>query len=57
MMAIANHYGFISTCGDVGGGWQRIAHIDISEGDACPSGWPQDTYPGISFCCIVSDGY
>ena len=55
MTAIAN--GFISTCGGIGGGWQRIAHIDISAGDTCPSGWRQDTNSGISFCRIVSDGY
>ena len=57
MMAIANRYGLISTCGGVGRGWQRIAHIDISEGDACASRWCQDTNFGISFCRIVSDGY
>ena len=47
---------FIPTCAGVGGGWRRIANIDISAGDDCPSGWRKDTYSGVSFCRVVSDG-
>jgi len=36
--------GFIPTCAGVGGGWRRIASIDISAGDNCPSEWRKDTY-------------
>ena len=54
MTAISD--GLVSTCAGVGGGWKRIAHIDISAGDDCPSGWHQDTYSGVSFCRVVSDG-
>ncbi|XP_065901527.1 uncharacterized protein [Dysidea avara] len=47
--------GFISTCAGVGGGWRRIANIDISTGGDCPSGWRKDTYSGVSFCRVVND--
>ena len=47
---------FIPTCAGVGGGWRRIVHINISAGDNCPSGWRKDTYSGVSFCRVVSDG-
>ena len=46
---------FIPTCAGVGGGWRRIAHINISAGDDCPSGWRKDTYSGVSFCRTVTD--
>ena len=48
---------FIPTCAGVGGGWRRNAHINISAGDDCPSGWHKDTYAysGVSFCRVVSD--
>ena len=46
---------FIPTCAGVGGGWIRIAHINISAGDDCPSGWRKDTNSGVSFCRVVSD--
>jgi len=54
MTAIAA--GLIFSCAGVGGGWTRIANIDISAGDNCPSGWRKDTYSGVSFCRVVSDG-
>jgi len=38
----------------VGGGWTRIAHINISEGDDCPSGWYKDSYSDVSFCRTIS---
>ena len=47
----------IPTCAGVGGGWRRIAHININAGGDCPNGWREDTYSGISFCRVVSDGY
>ena len=47
--------GFIPTCAGVGGGWSRIAHINISAGDDCPSGWRKDTHSGVSFCRAASD--
>ena len=47
---------FIPTCAGVGGGWKRIISIDISAGDDCPSGWHKDTYSGVSFCRMVSEG-
>ena len=53
MTEIAIIFGdFIPTCAGVGGGWRRIAHINISysAGDDCPSGWHKETYSGVSFC-------
>ena len=56
MTAIAIIVGdFIPTCAGEGGGWRRIAHINISAGGDCPSGWRKDTYSGVSFCRVVSD--
>ncbi|XP_065907266.1 uncharacterized protein [Dysidea avara] len=41
---------FISTCAGVGGGWRRIANINVTAGDHCPSGWHRATHSGVSFC-------
>ena len=41
---------FIPTCAGVGGGWRRIADIDISAGDDCPSGWTKANNSIYSFC-------
>jgi len=46
---------FIPTCAGVGGGWKRIANINISAGDECPSGWRKGTHSGVSFCRVVSN--
>ena len=54
MTAIANG-DFISTCAGVGGGWRRIANIDISAGDDCPGEWRKATQSGVSFCRVASD--
>ena len=54
MTAIAA--GIFSSCAGVTGEWTRIANIDISAGDSCPSGWRQDTFSNVSFCRVVSDG-
>ena len=47
----------LPTCAGVGGGWRRIANMDISTGGDCPSGWRKDTHSGVSFCRVVSDDY
>ena len=46
---------FISTCAGVGGGWRRIAYIDISAGDDCPGEWRKATQSDVSFCRVVSN--
>ena len=33
------------TCGGITGGWMRIANINTSQGDDCPSGWSKTTQP------------
>ena len=33
------------TCGGIRGGWMRIANIDTTQGDDCPSGWRKITQP------------
>ena len=33
------------TCGGIIGGWMRIANINTTQGDACPSGWSNITQP------------
>ena len=33
------------TCGGITGGWMRIANIDTTQGDSCPSGWSKITQP------------
>ena len=54
MTAFTNN-DFISTCAGVGGGWRRIANIDISAGDDCPGEWRKATQSGVSFCRVASD--
>lgn len=46
---------YITTCAGRGGGWRRIANINISAGDDCPNGWRKDTISDISFCRVVED--
>ena len=46
---------FISTCAGVGGGWRRIANINISAGDDCPGEWRKATQSGVSFCKVAVD--
>ena len=45
----------LPTCAGVGGGWRRIANVNVSTGSDCPSGWRKDTYSGVSYCRVVSD--
>ena len=52
MTAIAADY---FTCAGVGGEWRRIASIDISAGDECPTGWNKSPHSNISFCRSPSD--
>ena len=47
--------GILSSCAGVRGEWRRIAKIDISTGDDCPSGWRKDTHSGVSFCRVASN--
>jgi len=53
---IKTHYLFFAYCDmelDCGGnkrGWMRIADIDTSRGDNCPSGWPGYIYYYKSYC-------
>ena len=48
-------------CGGHKGGWMRIADLDTSRGDECPSGWNnittpnQPPYPAIPVCRSPSD--
>ena len=54
-MTIIAANGDISTCAGVGGGWRRIANINISAGDDCPGEWRKATQSGVSFCRVASD--
>ena len=55
MTAIAANGDFIFTCAGVGGGWRRIANVNISAGDDCPGEWRKATQSGVSFCRVASD--
>ena len=54
MTAIAADY-FTFTCAGMGGEWRRIASVDISAGDECPTGWSKSSHNGLSFCRSPSD--
>ena len=54
-MTVVANGDFISTCAGMGGGWRRIANIDISAGDDCPGEWRKATQSGVSFCRVASD--
>ena len=41
-------------CGNIGG-WTRIASVNITRGDECPTGWNKSSQDGISFCRSPSD--
>ena len=55
MIAITISGDFISTCAGVGGGWRRIANVNISAGDDCPGEWRKATRSGVSFCRVASN--
>ena len=42
-------------CGGHKGGWMRIADLDTSRGDDCPSGWNNITANGIAMCRSPND--
>ena len=46
---------FIFTCAGMGGGWRRIANINISAGDDCLGEWRKATQSNITFCRVASD--
>ena len=50
MIAIATAFPDGHICAGVGGEWRRIASINISAGDDCPTGWNKSSYNGVSFC-------
>ena len=39
-----------NVCAGFGGNWRRIALINISAGDDCPTAWNKSSYNGVSFC-------
>ena len=41
-------------CGNIGG-WTRIANVNITRGDECPTGWNKSSHDDISFCRSPSD--
>ena len=51
MTAVAFSRGdLISSCAGVGGIWQRIASLNTSAGDDCPSPWMKSSVSNDSFC-------
>ena len=56
-MTATNNGDTTCTCAGVGGGWRRIANIDISAGDDCPGEWRKATQSGVSFCRVASDSW
>ena len=44
-----------SFCTGVEGQWRRIAAINISAGNGCPTGWLKSSHNGVSFCTAPSD--
>ena len=45
----------ILSCAGVEGQWRRIAGIDISAGDDCPTGWLKSSHNSVSFCRALND--
>ena len=56
-MTATNNGDTTCTCAGVGGGWRRIANINISAGDDCPGEWRKATRSDVSFCRLASDGW
>ena len=40
----------ILSCAGVEGQWTKIAGVNITAGDNCPTGWNKSSYDGASFC-------
>ena len=55
MTAIVANGDLITTYAGVGGGWRRIANINISAGDDCPGDWRKATQSNVTFCRVASD--
>ena len=55
MTAIATAVAKDHFCAGAGGQWRKIAGIDISAGDNCPTGWLKSSYNDVSFCRAPSD--
>ena len=45
----------ISSCVDMGGTWKRIASLNVTEGDDCPSPWVKSSNNSVSFCIPASN--
>ena len=45
----------ITSCPGVGGVWRRIANLNVTAGDDCPSPWVNNSHDNVSFCRIPSD--
>ena len=45
----------ILSCAGVEGQWRRIAGINISAGDDCPTGWSKSSNNSVSFCRAPND--
>ena len=50
MTAIALSRDVILSCAGVDGVWERIASLNITAGDDCPSPWVKSSHNGVSFC-------
>ena len=56
MTAAAFSYGdLVTSCLGVGGVWTRIANLNVTAGDDCPSPWISNSHDNVSFCRIPSD--
>ncbi|XP_065907750.1 uncharacterized protein [Dysidea avara] len=56
MTAIADDAtNIIPTCAGIGGGWKRIALINISAGDDCPGEWIKASKRSGVFCRVTSN--
>ena len=56
MIAIADDAAnIIPTCAGIGGGWRRIALVNISAGDDCPGEWMKASQRSVSFCRVASN--
>ena len=52
--AVVNDH-IILSCAGVEGQWRKIAGINISTGDDCPTGWNKSSHNGVSFCRAPSN--
>ena len=55
MTAVAfSHGDLISSCAGMGGIWKRIASLNTTAGDDCPSPWVKSSVNNVSFCIPAS---